>query len=83
MAARIRRFDPNSEMGLMPIPDPSRIVPPHLLAQEGGQLVGLGRVSLSFEAGVDVLGVLAEDDHVHLFGVEHRRGDAGEPTHRT
>ena len=35
-----------------------------------------------FDAGVDVLGVFAEDDHVHLFGMFDRGGDAGEVLHR-
>ena len=35
-----------------------------------------------FDARVNVLGVLAEDDHVHLFGMLHGRGHAGEPLHR-
>ena len=54
----------------------------HFLAQEFGQLDVLGRAGLVFDAGVDVFGVLAEDDHVHLFGMAHRRGHAGVVAHR-
>ena len=43
------------------------------------RLVGAGR---ELDPRVDVLGVLAEDDHVHLLGVLHGRGDALEPAHR-
>ena len=57
-------------------------LPAHLVAQEGRQLGRLGRARLGLEPGVDVLGVLPEDHHVHPLGMEHRRGDAGEPTHR-
>ena len=82
MAARMRRLEPISEIGLIPMPEPSRMGQPISLAQEGGQLVGLGRALLHLVAGVDVLGVLPEDDHVDQLGVQHRRGDAGEPAHR-
>jgi len=41
---------------------------------------GLRRLGarLELDAGVDVLGVLPEDDHVHLLRVLHRAGDAPE-----
>ena len=45
------------------------------------QLLGLGGALLDLEAGVDVLGVLAEDHHVDLLGVLHRRRHALEPAH--
>ena len=57
-------------------------VPAHLVVQERGETVGLGRARLYLESGVDVLGVLPEDHHVHLFGMEHGRGHPGEPPHR-
>ena len=57
-------------------------LPSHLVAQERRELGRLGGVGLDLEAGVDVLGVLTEDDHVDLLGVEHRGGYAGEPPHR-
>ena len=41
-----------------------------------------GVPSFDLVAGVDVLGVLPEDDHVDQLGVQHRRGHAGEPAHR-
>ena len=56
--------------------------PAHLLAQVLGQLLGLGGTGLHLVPGVDVLGVLTEDDHVDQLGVHHRRRHAGEPAHR-
>ncbi len=56
--------------------------PAHLVAQVGGELLRLRRAGLHLVAGIDVLGVLPEDDHVDQLGVQHRRGDAGEPAHR-
>src|SRR5207248_10672993 len=35
-----------------------------------------------FDAGVNILGVLAEDDHVHLLRMFYRRRDAAEVLHR-
>ena len=57
-------------------------VPAEALLQEAAQLLGFGRTGLDLEAGVDVLGVLAKDDHVDQFGVLDRRGHALEPAHR-
>ena len=37
-----------------------------------------GRSGRPFDAGVNVLGVLAEDDHVHFFGALHGRRNPGE-----
>ena len=48
----------------------------HLAHQEAADLVGLGRAGLVLDAGVDVLGVLAEDDHVHVFGALDGAGHA-------
>ena len=56
--------------------------PAHLLAQVGGELLGLRRARLHLVAGVDVLGVLPEDHHVDQLGVHHRRRHAAEPAHR-
>ncbi len=67
-------LDPDAGLG----PD----LPPQLVAQEGGEAIRLGGSRLHLEPGVDVLGVLPEDDHVDLLGVAHRRGHAGEPAHR-
>ena len=55
----------------------------HFGAEELGELVAFGAAGLHLVAGVDVLGVLPEDDHVDQLGVQHRRGDALEPAHRT
>ena len=41
-----------------------------------------GVPGLPLDAGVDVLGVLAEDHHVDLLGALHRRGHALEVAHR-
>ncbi len=45
-------------------------------------LVIFGAV-LEFNAGVNIFGVLAEDDHVHMFGVLHGGRHALIPTHRS
>ena len=50
--------------------------------EEVEDLLRLGRAAGVLDAGVDVLGVLAEDHHVHLLRVLHRRGHAGEVAHR-
>ncbi len=67
-------LDPDAGVG----PD----LPPQLVAEERREAIRLGGARLHLEAGVDVLGVLPEDDHVDLLGVTHRRGDPGEPAHR-
>jgi hypothetical protein len=66
-------LDPDARLG----PD----LPPQLVAQEGGESLRLRGAGLDFEAGVHVFGVLPEDDHVDLLGMQHRRGDPGEPAH--
>ena len=50
--------------------------------KESEEFLGVGRSRLELDAGVDVLGVFAEDDHVDLFGRLDRRGHALEPAHR-
>ena len=40
---------------------------PHFLAQEINHLLGFRCSLLPFNAGIDVFGVLTEDDHIHLF----------------
>ena len=57
-------------------------VPRELFPAEGDQPGGLVAVGLLFLPGVHVLRVLAEDDHVHLIGMTHRTGHAGEPAYR-
>ena len=66
----------------MPMPAVGADVPAEGVVQELDELLRLGRALLDLEAGVDVLGVLAEDHHVDLLGVLHRRRDTREPAHR-
>ena len=58
------RFEPNSEIGLMPMPLISRMSQPKASLKKRAQLLGLGAARLDLEPGVDVLGVLTEDHHV-------------------
>src|SRR5690606_11701169 len=53
-----------------------------LVGQELPHPGGFRGVVAPLDALVDVLGVFAEDDHVHVAGVGHRAGHAGEPAHR-
>src|SRR6266436_706097 len=48
----------------------------HLLLEEVDDFLRFGRALLPLDARVDVLGVLAEDDHVDLLGVLDGRGHA-------
>jgi hypothetical protein len=52
------------------------------LREEVEDFLRFGRAGRVFNAGVDVLGVLPEDDHVHLLGMLHRRRHALVPAHR-
>ena len=73
------------ETGLMPMPEVSGkriLVTPISFMQELDQLLGLVAAGLVLDAGVDVLRVLAEDHHVDLLGLLHRRGHALEVAHR-
>jgi len=54
----------------------------HFVLEERDEFLRFGRTGFPFDTGVDVLGVLAEDDHVHLLGMFDGRGDALEPHHR-
>ena len=76
---------PSSEIGLIPIPLGFRESDgrgPHLLLEKLHDAVGLLAPRLVLDPGVDVLGVLPEDDHLHELRVAYRRGHAGEPAHR-
>ena len=57
---------------------------PHaqLVLEEGDQLARALRLGLPLDAGVDVLGVLAEDHHVGLRRILERARHAGEVPHR-
>src|SRR6185312_6232159 len=59
---------------------PHRLV--ELLPQKADQLLGLGCAFLELDAGVDILGVLAEDDHVQRLRLLHGRGHARVVAHR-
>ena len=50
--------------------------------QEVIELLCLGAAVFPLDAGVDVLRVLAEDDHIHIFRMGDRRHYALEPAHR-
>ena len=53
-----------------------------VLRQKIQDLLAFGRSTGVFNAGVNILRILPEDDHVHLFGMFHRRRHAVEPLHR-
>ena len=82
IAARIRRFEPVSEIGLMPTPESARMFQPNSSFSIAISALRFRRALFDLEAGVDVLGVLPEDHHVDGFGVLHRRRHALEPAHR-
>jgi hypothetical protein len=86
MAALTRRVVPSWLTGLMPMPAVSgkRNLLEALgerLGEELLELLAVVGAVLELDAGVDVFGVLAEDDHVGLFGVLDRAGDALEVAH--
>src|SRR5690606_5116908 len=54
----------------------------HLALQEADQLARLVTAGGKLDAGVDVLGILAEDHHVDRAGILDRRRHATEPAHR-
>jgi hypothetical protein len=69
IAARMRRSVPSRETGLMPMPrglGEADLLHLHLVLEERDDLLGLGALGLPLDAGVDVLGVLAEDHHVDV-----------------
>ena len=53
-----------------------------ILLEQVEEFLALGRALLEFDARINVLGVLAEDDHVDFFRRLDRRGHALEPAHR-
>ena len=54
----------------------------HFLDQEVDDLLGLVGLGFVFDAGIDVLRVLAEDHHIGLVRLLDRAGHAGEVLHR-
>src|SRR5256886_6855347 len=52
------------------------------LPEQLEKLLVVGAAGLEFDAGIDVLGVLAEDHHVDFFGMPDGRGYAPVPAHR-
>ncbi len=54
----------------------------HFVLQEGDQLLGLVAFRFPLNAGVDVFRILAEDHHVDLLRLAHRRGHALEVRNR-
>ena len=64
----------------MPMPESERIcfLPPLSMSlfRNSISFCSLGRSLLPLDAGVDVFGVLAEDDDVHALGMLHRRRHA-------
>ena len=73
----MRRLAP-SEIALIEMPEPSGDRPPGGLLDAGDQLRGLGRAGLDLDAGVEVLGHVADDHHVHvLVAAAHARGRSG------
>ena len=85
IALRTRRFEPNSDIGLMPIAEFSRIfavVRRSIELRNSITCVRAVGARRPLDARVHVLGVLAEDDHVHLLRLVHRRGHAVEVAHR-
>ena len=82
IAIRTSRFVPVSEIGLMPMPESGRMRLPISRRQELDDALGLRRPARPLDAGVDVLGVLAEDDDVHQLGTRDRRRRAREVAHR-
>ena len=86
MARRTRRLVPVGEMGLMPMPESTRICfgPSFSISlfRKSMQLFDFGRAGFPLDADINVFGVFAEDDDVHALGVLHGRGNAGEIAHR-
>src|ERR1051326_3184687 len=82
IAARINRLDPSSETGLIPmalLPGNRIEVAPSSSCRKATSLRASRRV---LDPGVDVLGILPEDDHVHGTRVLDGRRHALEPAHR-
>src|SRR5690606_5881455 len=51
----------------------------HFLGEELDDFLGFRGAGLPLDTGIDVFGVLTEDDHVHVAGVLDRAGYTGEP----
>src|SRR5438132_10145983 len=85
IAARARRSVPSRDTGFTPMPlvAGKRIfLTPMSPWSQGDQLPRLGALRRPLDAGVDVLGVLAEDHLGDLLGAFHRARHAREVAHR-
>ena len=84
---RTRRLVPVIEIGLMPTPESRRIcfLPPFSMSLFRNSISrrSFRRSLLPLDAGVNVFGVLAEDDDIHALGMLHRRRHALVILHRT
>ncbi len=67
------RLDPDADGAVV-----DRVVEAHPVFDELFHLLDLVSPGFPLDAGVDVLGVLPEGDHIHRLGVFHRRRDAVE-----
>ena len=65
-AARTIRSEPNTEIGLIEMPECSRSWMPSSSSMKRAQCLGVLGVHLELDAGVEVLGVLADDHEVGL-----------------
>ena len=84
---RTRRLVPVTDIGLMPTPESSRtcFLPPlsMSLLRNSIRRAAIGSALFPLDSGVDVFGVLAEDDDIHALGMLHGRRDAVVVLHRT
>src|SRR2546430_5955418 len=75
MARRTRRFVPVGEMGLMPTPESQRIcfLPSFSISLfKNSRSFRFRRAGFPLDADVNVLGILAEDEHIHFFRFANR-----------
>src|SRR5713226_7424814 len=75
-AARTRRSVPPRETNLL-------VVFREVLLEQAEQRAHALGAGFELDPRVDIFGVLAKDDHVHLFGSFHRRGNTAKIAHRS